>query len=378
MNILLTNYSEVTYPGGVHKTITEIAKHLSKKKHNVTVIQANSMDLPAEEMYEGFKIIRIKSVFGNRLYGLHPEFLFFIKKYYKLLKPDIIHLHGYHTLYTPELVFLFKMFYPNTPLVFSPHLDIANSTIVGNYLWDTYAFFGAQMFKSVAHIISCSNYEANNISNIFNVNSNAISVISHGVDNIDITKYYSSNNCIQLIYTGHLIKRKRVDYILRGVNSLIFDYGVEKVLLTIVGEGPEKTLLLDMTNNLNLNDKVIFKSFLPRDELIQQIKNSDIFLLLSASEAYGIVVAEALSQGTPCIVSNNTALNEFTTEVGCYGIDYPPDSKKLASLILDIYQNKPKVGPLSHKIRTWDSVTEDYIKLYHKIACHSGTSKVNS
>lgn len=146
---------------------------------------------------------------------------------------------------------------------------------------------------------------------------------------------------------------------------MIYDYGVEKVLLTIIGEGPEKKTLLKMANRLKLTEHVIFKPFLPRDELIQEIKSSDIFLLLSESEAYGIVVAEALSQGTSCIVSNSTALNEFTNEIGCYGIDCPSDSRKLAQLILDIYENKLKVGPLSNKIRTWDKVAGNYELLYN-------------
>src|SRR5271157_4900202 len=139
MNILITNYHEVTSPGGIHKTIIETAKQLSRKGHNVTVLQANPMDLRSEEVYEGFKIIRVKSRWGNQLYGFHPELFSFIKKYYNCLKPDIIHVHGYHTLFSPELIILFKKIYPDIPLIFSPHFGISShNTFGGKYLWTLY------------------------------------------------------------------------------------------------------------------------------------------------------------------------------------------------------------------------------------------------
>ena len=99
-------------------------------------------------------------------------------------------------------------------------------------------------------------------------------------------------------------------------------------------------------------------------ELYEKFRDADIFLLLSRSENYGIVVAEALALGTPCIVANTTALSEFTKEPGCSGIDYPPDPKELAELIIKIHESDVKVGPFSNKIRTWDEVAKDYEKVY--------------
>ena len=97
MNILITNYHEVTSPGGIHKTIIETAKQLSRKGHNVTVLQANPMDLRSEEVYEGFKIIRVKSRWGNQLYGFHPELFSFIKKLLKF-KKGAMHIYSKYNL----------------------------------------------------------------------------------------------------------------------------------------------------------------------------------------------------------------------------------------------------------------------------------------
>jgi glycosyltransferase involved in cell wall biosynthesis len=94
------------------------------------------------------------------------------------------------------------------------------------------------------------------------------------------------------------------------------------------------------------------------------MKRADLLVLLSNSEAYGIVVAEALALGTPCIVADSTALHEFVAEPGCFGVDYPPDSQKVARLITEVFESTAQVGPFSGKIRTWEAVGRAYERLY--------------
>ena len=110
---------------------------------------------------------------------------------------------------------------------------------------------------------------------------------------------------------------------------------------------------------------IVWKPFLPHQKVMEEMEKSDIFLLLSKSEGYGIVVAEALSVGIPSIVTNGTALEEFTKENGCFGVMYPPNPKEVADLIID--DNDVTVGPFSDKIRTWDKVAEGYEEVYYKL-----------
>lgn len=369
MNILLINYMEITAPGGINKTVREIAKYMSTRGHYVTVLQANPLNLKNEENLDGFKVIRVGSKFENRLFGINHNIFLYLKNNLKFLNPDLIHVHGIHSLLSSEVIYAIRKVDINTPIVFSPHLDVSRSTFLGKYLWSIYVqIIGIKTFKKVNHILSCSTFEAQNISCIFDVNPSYISIIPHGVDIINLIKPHNSNTQINLIYAGYLIKRKSIHHVLNGLYSLIYDHNFNNVVLTIIGEGPERNRIADLVKNLNLEDHVIFKSFLPRSEYISELKRADIFLLLSASEAYGIAVAEALAQGTPCIVANNTALKEFTNEIGCYGIDYPPDPVNLSELILKIHSQDVKVGPLSEKIRTWDKVIDDYEKMYRKLS----------
>lgn len=368
MRILMINYSEVTFPGGVHKTIKEVAKNLSEKGHEVTVLQGNPRNLPETEIYDGFTIIRVKSKIAEYLYDFSPEIYFFLKKHFKELNPDIVHVHGYHTLFSPETIYSIKRISPETPIIFSPHFDIfSHDKFAGKYLWDHYnKIVGRKFCKYLPMIFVASNFERNNVHRILNVPKEKIRVIAHGVDHIDITRNKKKKKVINLLFVGYLLELKGVQYIIEAIAELVNKFEV-KVHLRIVGEGPYTKELKKLAEYLNVNQFIKWEGFVQpsqNEKLMEFYKNSDIFLLLSQSENYGIVVSEALSMGTPVIVTKRTALTEFLEERGCFGVDYPPDPKKVADLIFKIYENDVQVGPFSKKIRGWNEVTEDYETIY--------------
>ncbi|WP_171899121.1 glycosyltransferase family 4 protein [Methanobacterium congolense] len=361
---------ETSAPGGINKTVREIAKNLSKCNHEVTVLQANPLDLPEEEFYEGFKIIRVSSKFEKHFYGLSPAMYSYLKKHLKDINPDVVHVHGYHTLLSVEVITIIKNLKSklnlNFPIVFSPHLDVVNSTFAGKHLWKFYNLIGKYAFKKSSKIISFSKFETSKIISTFFMDNSKLSLIPHGVDLININKNKTQDG-INLVYSGYLINRKGVDFILKSLNSLIYDFNVKDVSLTIIGEGPERKKLLNLSKELNLEEYIIWKPFLSREDLINEIKKADIFMLLSRSEAYGITVAESLALGTPCIVTKRTALTEFLNEPGCFGVNYPPNPKEVADLIIKIYESDIHVGSFSKKIRTWDKVAEDYERVYSSL-----------
>ena len=108
MKILTFKYGEIKDPGGINKTIVKINSELAKMGHECTVITTNVSGLPKEEVYQGFKIIRIKSSLGNCLYGFSLGVYLYLKKHFKDLNPDVVHIHGYHGLSSPEVIFILK------------------------------------------------------------------------------------------------------------------------------------------------------------------------------------------------------------------------------------------------------------------------------
>jgi len=382
VKVLLVTYMETKHPGGINKVVREIAKNLADMGHETIVLQPNPSNLPDEEIYEGFKIIRVSSAMDKYFYGLSLGIYQYLKNNLKDINPDIIHVNGYHTLQSIEVIHTIKGIDPNIPLIFSPYLDVVPGTLAGKYLMNVHNYFGKRALEKCDYITSSSQFEADKTIEILNADPDRLKVIPLGVDvfdrsenidiskdvvGVDLSKDLNGDKKINLIYSGYLITRKGVDYILKSLNALVHDLRVKNVVLTIVGEGPENENLLEMSRDLKLDKYIEWKPFLSRDKLISKIRQSDIFMLLSRSEAYGITVAEALALGTPCIITERTALKEFSMEPGCFVVDYPPKPREVASSILNIYENDVTVGPFTEKIRPWNKVSEDYERLYESL-----------
>ena len=373
MRILLAHGGETTAPGGINRTVGEVARHLAKRGHELTVLQPNPLCLEANEMRDGFRVIRVKSPFGERFYGLNPQMYFYLRTQLRDLKLDVLHAHGYHDLFSPEVVYLVGRLSPQVPLVFSFHLDVARSTFVGKHLWWLHnRLNGRRLARLADHVVAFSAFEANQIRDAFRCRDARISIIPHGVDMINRDRMRRVDDIMDLLYVGHLVQRKGVQHVLRALHELVHVLGVTNARLTIVGRGPEQRRLSRLAEGLKLTEYVRWLPFLSRSELIKTIKHSDLLLLLSDSEAYGIIVAEALALGTPVLVTKTAALVEFLIEPGCFGVDYPPDPKKVAGLIVEICGQEIERGGCSGRIRTWDRVTCDYESLYERMMTELG------
>ncbi|WP_078060444.1 glycosyltransferase family 4 protein [Desulfotomaculum copahuensis] len=375
MNILLTNHMETTYPGGINKVVRELASSFSFKGHDIIVVQPNDSNLTDNQEYLGSKLIRVKYKYDKFLYGIKlalPSKLDYIIKEFN---PHIIHVHGYHSLFSHEIAWILRKGYAKIPLVFSPHFDIAGSTFAGRYaiklLNNT---IGRRIFNQSMRIITCSDFEAKKIKDIFGIKDQIISIIPHGVNRINRKSYcklIGNKGKINLLFSGYLIKRKGVRYILNSLYSLIYKYNFKKVSLIIIGDGPEKDNLRKIALRLNINEYIRWLPFVEYNELVKMIEESDFFLLLSESEAFGITIAEALTLGTPVIVTKRAALEEFKNEPGCFLVNYPPNSNDVAKIILNSFGSKVNIGPFTSKIRLWNDVTMDYEEIYNRILNNS-------
>jgi len=112
--------------------------------------------------------------------------------------------------------------------------------------------------------------------------------------------YKRKNKLPQIIAVGRFIKRKGFIHLIElsaKINSL---YPHE---VMIVGSGPEKKVYQKFISRNNLfNIRII--DYLPKQELLQYYRNSDIFVLPTELDTWGLVVIEAMTQGLPVITTD--------------------------------------------------------------------------
>jgi glycosyltransferase involved in cell wall biosynthesis len=97
------------------------------------------------------------------------------------------------------------------------------------------------------------------------------------------------------------IKRQQV---LIDAVRLCSEAGRSDLKLTIVGDGPERSALEKSVLSSGLEKQVFFSGMQPRAAISTVLADHDVFLLSSDYETFGVVVAEALAVGLPCITTD--------------------------------------------------------------------------
>jgi glycosyltransferase involved in cell wall biosynthesis len=142
------------------------------------------------------------------------------------------------------------------------------------------------------------------------------------------------NRHLNLLAVGEFTEpRKGMKYLLEAL-ALLSDLNLTLHLAGGYSENKSHLLLLKrIIDRNNLGGRVIFHGFLDRRNLSELYQNSDIFILPSLSEGYGIALAEALTFGLPVVASNVAAIPEMVKDGVNALLVRPKDPPALASAI---------------------------------------------
>ena len=285
------------YIGGVETHVKEISERLVMQNINVEVLTTDpSCKLPEEEIINGVKVRRFKSYAPGDNYHFSTQ----LKRYLAINSNlyDVIHAHSYHdfpALYVAKSPTL-KRF------IFTPHYHGKGHSFFRSLLHLPYRMWGKKIFERADKVICVSNYEKNLILDHFREAKEKTIVIPNGVNLSEFPKYtkmVSSHHGKVVLYVGRLEKYKGVQNLIRVLPLL-----GPNTTLQIVGNGPYKSSLVNLTKKLCQQNNVQFFERLEREELLRKYVNADVFVLLSSHEAYSICVAEALASQTPCRALN--------------------------------------------------------------------------
>lgn len=137
----------------------------------------------------------------------------------------------------------------------------------------------------------------------------------------------------QLLYVGSLIQRKGLDLLLPALAKTSSD-----IRLVIVGEGQEKELLERQMNELGIAGRVDFRGYLEGQPLTDLYRESDVFILPTREDCFGLVLLEAMCASLPVISSKyaDGARDLITQNENGFIVD-PEDTESFADAIERIF-----------------------------------------
>ncbi|OZV68631.1 N-acetyl-alpha-D-glucosaminyl L-malate synthase BshA [Winogradskyella aurantia] len=303
----------VCYPtfGGSGVVATELGLELSKRGHEIHFITYSQP-------------VRLELLGNNvHFHEVHvPEYPLFHYQPYELALSsklvDMVKLHGIELLHVHYAIphayaaYMAQQMLLDedilVPIVTTLHgTDI---TLVGSHPFYkpavTFSINKSDAVTSVSQSLKDDTMRLFNIERPIHVVPNFIDLEKHDTSFTDCQRELMAEDNERIItHISNFRKVKRIADVIHVFN------GIQKVLpakLMMVGEGPEKESAELLAEDLGISDRVVFLG--NSTEIDRILCFSDLFLLPSETESFGLAALEAMASSTPVISSNTGGLPE--------------------------------------------------------------------
>ncbi len=221
----------------------------------------------------------------------------------------------------------------------------------------------------VDRFIAVSGYMRRELNQTFGINYNKITVIPNGVDTAvfkhqeadDIRRKYMLDNRFVVLFVGRDDPQKGVKYLVNAVKNLASQ--IPGIMLVMVGHQ-------DIYNDKH----ILCLPRVGRSELIKLHSLSDVFVLPSVYEPFGIVLLEAMACETPCIGIRTGGMPDIIDHNRTGLLVEPRSDEGLSDAIARLYHDPEKRYKMGKKGRAkvisdfnWKDISERTIGVYQQV-----------
>lgn len=371
--------------GGPSIAAFEMCRELAKQGQDVTIFTTDAdvkgrLKIKLNFLFniDGVKIIYFP-VHLLRHYKLSFAMAFALKKHIPSF--DVVHIHSLFQFSTAITAYYCRKYHK--PYIIRPlgQLDpfLLRRHRIRKYI---YLFLMEQKNLKYASIIHfTSEGERRLAKNFIRETENAVIPIG-----IDIEKFINLppqgtfrllhpelQGKTVILFLSRINYKKGLDILVDAFKDLAKKY--EKLHLIIAGPDSENygKQVKRWLRHAGLLDKITFTGLLLGDDKLSVLKDSDIFVLPSYSENFGLAIIEAMISGLPVIISHKVNISTDIIKAGA-GLVIKCESKELSQAIEKIINNPKLSTEIIEKAKllvkdkfSWEIIGRKLIELYHSI-----------
>jgi len=293
--------------GGAEKNLLEIFSRLGKR-HHIYLLAAMFPGAKKEEIYKNIHIFRLGKSYSGNIVRIHFLIPFYLKKFLKKLKPDILFED------ISVLPFFTPLFYPHQKKIIMihafnrKHFFTSQRFLFALIAWVVESLF--LIFYRQEKVIVVSDWMKkillkNGFKNVYKV--------LNGVDShfFGLRKEYASKPTV--LFLGRLEGRKGIDLFLKTYP--LVKEKITEVKYIIAGQefsfGSRRLLkFLKKYKENYSSEEIEFFGYVSEEKKSELFKSSWVYVMPSRIEGYGISVLEANATGTFVIANNVEGLKE--------------------------------------------------------------------
>jgi glycosyltransferase involved in cell wall biosynthesis len=406
MNICLLSYRGNPYCGGQGVYLYFLSRELAKLGHSLTLlvgppdpwpmpwartIRVEGLNLwgvrrnflPPSDPWRIFRPLNLFEFAATRL-GFFPEMFIFSFRALRMLG-EIFPRESFDVFHDVQSLgyglLLVKQF--RRPLVTMVHhpltIDFCHSlerdrNFKEKYYTVVFYPLGMQgrVIRRCDRVLTSSQETAREIERAFGVPAHRIRNVANGLD----TDFFQPGNGTRrennrLLFVGNTDDPKKgVLYLLHAMVDL-----PERITLRIVDDGsPVKSFAPDLVKRLGLGRRVTFTGKLSAEALREEYRSSQVTVVPSLYEGFGLPAAEAMACGSPVVATTAGALREVVGEDGAGVLVPPRNPKALAKGIRQVLEDREQGEKMGRSGRermerlfSWRRVAERTVSVYEEL-----------
>lgn len=357
--------------GGLSRHVDHLSHALASLGHDVTVYSRGHPDAPSEENDDGVRVVRVDEYPPRIAFedivpwvlGFNVALLHRAEADLRGTAPDLVHAHDWLVAYAAAAL---KDLH-SLPLTATIHateygrhdakLPGPNQVLIHQVEW--------WLTYEAGRVITCSEYMRKEVTRIFELPPDKVEVIPNGVDlktfsppaGRDAFRREQVGPAERLVFfAGRLEFEKGVQTALEAL-PLVAER-VPGVRFHIGGAGSHRQRLERRARELGVAERVTFLGFLDDEQLRNYYAASDLVIVPSLYEPFGMVALETMAAGTPVAVADTGGLQEVVRD-GDTGLRFVPgDASACAEAMVRLLTDTRLARKLA--IRAREILARDY------------------
>lgn len=220
-------------------------------------------------------------------------------------------------------------------------------------------------------IIAVSQLTRSVIIEKYKINQKKVITVYNGVEpvcsvNIKASGEYTNEKVVSFL--GRITMQKGPEYFVEAANLVL--QKMKNVRFIMAGKGDLLNGMKQKVSDMNISSYFHFPGFVADSEIIELFQSSDVFVMPSVSEPFGIVTLEAMQSGVPVVISKQSGVSEVVKNA--IKVDYW-DTQVMADAIYTLLINEEYGIRLGEKGKNeanqliWKNAAVKVNKIYLKL-----------
>jgi glycogen(starch) synthase len=278
---------------------------------------------------------------------------------------DVIHAHDWVTF--PAAVALATEL--QKPLVV--HIHATEYDRSGENINDEVCEIERQGIQAASAVIAVSHFTAGILADRYGVPYDKIRVVHNGINQRRIVpRPYTGRREATVLFLGRITYQKGPEFFVRAAEQVLQKNS--NVRFVMAGWGDLAPGIIEIVAERRLGTKIHFTGFLRGDQVDNAYRMSDLYVMPSVSEPFGLTALEAIQYRLPVIMSKTAGVGEVLRD-GALKIDFW-DVNKMADQIVSVLKNPSLAeGLCTHALNeirnlTWDAAARKCLSVYNEVS----------